>query len=73
MGKRKKWKRRFVLLAVVLLLAYIAACNILVNVALIPETMEKLQAFEDLTEEGMEALVRTDDILENQAEQIRSF
>lgn len=68
MGKRKKWKRRFVLLAAVLLLAYIAACNILVNVALIPETMEKLQAFEDLTEEGMEALVRTDDILENQAE-----
>ena len=68
MGKRKKWKKPLGILSIVLLAAYVAACNILVNVALVPETMERLQAFEDLTEEGMEALVWTDGILENQAE-----
>ncbi len=68
MGKRKRWRRALLILAAVLLIVYIAACNILVNVALVPEIMEKLQAFEDLTEEGLEALVQTDDILENQAE-----
>lgn len=68
MGKRKWLKRTIIILAVVLVIVYIAVCNILVSVALVPETMEKLQAFEDLTEEGMEALVHTDDIVENQIE-----
>ncbi len=68
MGKRKKWRRRLAVLAAVLLILYIAACNILVNVALIPETMKKLQAFEDVTKEGMEALVQTDDIRGNHAQ-----
>ncbi|MCI8549715.1 MAG: alpha/beta hydrolase [Lachnospiraceae bacterium] len=68
MGKRKKWKKVALILTAIILAVYIIACNIMVNVALIPETMEKLQAFEDLTEEGLEALVQTDDILENQVE-----
>lgn len=68
MGRRKKWKRALLTAAAVLLAVYIIACNLLVNVALVPETMEKLEAFEELTEEGLEALVQTDDIRENQAE-----
>ena len=57
-----------IIFLVFVLLLYIAVCNILINVALVPETMEKLEAFEELTEEGMEALVHTDDIVENQIE-----
>lgn len=68
MGKGRRWKKILLIVTVIFLVLYIIACNILVNVALVPETMEKLQAFEDLTEEGLEALVQTDDILENQAE-----
>lgn len=68
MRKRKWIKRTVITLLVFILLAYIAVCNILVNVALVPETMEKLEAFEELTEEGLEALVHTDDIMENQLE-----
>ncbi len=68
MGRRRKWKRPLIILAAVVVAVYIIACNIFVNVALVPETMKKLQAFEDLTEEGMEALVQTDDIVENRAE-----
>lgn len=68
MGKWRKWKKCLLILAAVLVVVYITACNILVSVALVPETMKKLQAFEDLTEEGLETLVQTDDILENKAE-----
>ena len=68
MRKRRKWKKWLFISLSVLLVVYIIACNILVSVALVPKVMKKLQAFEDLTEEGMAALVQTDDILENKAE-----
>ncbi|QNM04704.1 alpha/beta hydrolase [Qiania dongpingensis] len=68
---KKKWlKRTLIILAVLLAAAYVVACNVLIDLALIPEKMEQAQAFEDLTEEGMEALVQTDDIQENRAEAI---
>lgn len=46
----------------ILLLVYIAGANFLVNAALVPSTMEKLDAFSRITQDSMEALVHTDDI-----------
>lgn len=45
-----------------LFLIYLAAANFLVSAALVPSTMEKLDAFSRITEDSMEALVQTDDI-----------
>ncbi len=56
------------IIAAVLAAVYILACNILVSAALVPSFMERLEAFETLTEEGLEAQVHTDDITENLAE-----
>lgn len=61
-------KQAALITAAVLLVLYITACNILVSAALVPEFMERLDAFEELTEEGMEALVHTEDIETNKAE-----
>ena len=47
---------------IILLLVYIAGANFLVNAALVPSTMEKLDAFSRITQDSMEALVHTDDI-----------
>lgn len=40
----------------------IAGANFLVSAALVPSTMERLEAFSRITEESMDALVQTDDI-----------
>lgn len=65
--KKKLRRRAAALLAVLcaLVLLFFAAANFLVSAALVPSTMEKLEAFESITEESVEALVHTDDIQEN--------
>lgn len=67
MRKRKWLKRTILILSAVLITGFFMVCNILVNVALIPETMEQTDAFQEITEQSMEALVHTDDIQMNQA------
>ncbi len=66
--QKKKGRRRLhaalgVLLVLVTL--FFAGANFLVSAALVPSTMEKLEAFESITQESVEALVHTDDIEEN--------
>ncbi|HIX29912.1 MAG TPA: alpha/beta hydrolase [Candidatus Blautia stercoravium] len=60
--KKKHWKRIGIAAVVLLLIIYLAAANFLVSAALVPSTMEKLDAFSRITEDSMEALVQTDDI-----------
>lgn len=50
---------------IVLVTLFFACANFLVSAALVPATMEKLEAFESITQESVEALVHTDDIEEN--------
>lgn len=65
---KKKWIRNVMIIAVILVIcAFFAVSNILVDVALVPEKMEQTQAFSDLTQVSMEALVQTSDIKQNQA------
>lgn len=65
--KPRKWKRAGIFLLILLLIFYFAGANFLVNAALVPSTMEKLDAFSRITEDSMEALVQTDDIKEQNA------
>ncbi len=67
MHKRKWLKRTIGVLLIVITAVFFIICNILVDVALVPETMEQTEAFGEITEESMEALVHTDDIQINQA------
>lgn len=60
--RKKRWKRLLAVFLLLLLLAYIGGANFLVNAALVPSTMEKLDAFSRITEDSVEALVHTDDI-----------
>ena len=65
---KKNTKRRLrIVIAALLILTvlYLAAANFLVSAALVPATMEKLEAFESITQESVEALVHTDDIEAN--------
>jgi fermentation-respiration switch protein FrsA (DUF1100 family) len=66
--KKKTWIKRLVIAAALLLIIIFAAAYILVDVTLVPSVMEKTQAFEDITEESVAALVQTDDIHENRSE-----
>ncbi len=63
--QKKKWLKRIIVISAVSVALFFAICNILVDVALVPEKMEQTDAFEDITEDSMEALVHTDDIQEN--------
>lgn len=65
--KSRKWKRAGIFLTILILIFYFAGANFLVNAALVPSTMEKLDAFSRITEDSMEALVQTDDIKEQNA------
>lgn len=60
--KGRRWEKILLITIIVLLAVYIAGANFLVNAALVPATMEKLDAFSRITEDSMEALVHTDDI-----------
>ena len=62
-----KHKRWLWILAVVLVIAYFIGANFLVSAALVPSTMEKLDAFSRITEDSYEALVQTEDIQQQNA------
>lgn len=63
---RKRKLRIILILAAVIVMVFFIICNILVDVALVPEKMEQTEAFGEITEQSMEALVQTDDIEMNQ-------
>ena len=63
--RKKKWIKRLAVVMVILLVLFVFAANIVVDLALVPEKMEQTQAFEDITEDSYEALVQTDDIEQN--------
>lgn len=60
--RKKKWIKRLAATVLILLVLLVLASNIVVDLALVPEKMEQTQAFEDITEDSYEALVKTDDI-----------
>lgn len=68
--KKHKWIKFFIIFCVVFALVLIIASNILVSAALVPSFMERLSAFEEITDESYAALVHTDDIQQNQAKSI---
>ena len=55
----------FSIVAFTVVVLLIIASNVLVSAALVPSFMEKLSAFEEITEESYAALVHTDDITQN--------
>ena len=55
-------------MVLVLTLVLVIGANLLVSAALVPSFMEKLEAFQTITEDSMAALVHTDDITSNQQE-----
>ncbi len=65
--KKRRIRKILLIVAGILAVLYVIVCNILVSAALVPSFMETLEAFEDLTEQGMSEQVHTDDIIENQA------
>ncbi len=70
---KKTRKKRKICMCILLVLGglLVASGNILVNIALIPSTMEKLDAFSEITEESVEALVHTDDIQQNHEKSVK--
>ncbi len=66
MGKRrKKVVRTFLVIAALVIVLYFALVNFLVSAALVPSFMQKLEAFERITEESYAAQVQTSDIKVN--------
>jgi fermentation-respiration switch protein FrsA (DUF1100 family) len=66
MHKKKRHYKVLLIICGILMLLYILVCNTLIDVTLVPEKMEQTQAFEDITEESIQALVHTDDIKQNE-------
>lgn len=69
----RKKKTRNILLIILLLLfiLYWTACYFAVSLALVPSFMEKTDAFSEVTDTAMEALVQTSDIQNNHAAAIQ--
>ncbi|MCD7708754.1 MAG: alpha/beta hydrolase [Clostridiales bacterium] len=67
MSRKKKALIIICPIVIVLFIAYWAACYIAVSLALVPSFMEKTSVFETVTDESMDQLVQTDDIVENSA------
>lgn len=69
MGGRKRNVRKIALAVIcivgVLLVCYFLLVNFLVSAALVPSFMQRLQAFERITDESYAAQVQSDDIQEN--------
>lgn len=65
--RHRRWRKWLWILAAVLVIVYLAGANFLVSAALVPSTMEKLDAFSRITEDSYEALVQTDDIQQQNA------
>ncbi|MBR6473168.1 MAG: alpha/beta fold hydrolase [Firmicutes bacterium] len=59
--------RTKILIAAVLILAiiYVAAVNVMISAALVPEFMRKLDSFDRVTEQSYSEMVKTDEITEN--------
>lgn len=66
----KKRTKIGITIGCILLAVYIIACWILIDAALVPSFMERLEAFEEFTEQGYEAQVHTDDIVTNRQEDL---
>ena len=64
---KKKLCRILFLLLLILFILYWTICYFAVSLALVPSFMEKTDAFEEVTEVSMEALVQTSDIQNNHA------
>lgn len=60
--KRKRIARTFCVIAGVVIVLYFVLVNFLVSAALVPSFMQKLEAFERITEESYAAQVQTSDI-----------
>lgn len=64
-GKNKFIRRLIMIIVILILIAYAVIGNLVVNVALVPSFMRKLDAFEELTEQSYSEMIYTDDITEN--------
>lgn len=64
-GKKKKWILTVVAVLTAMLGLFFWLCNILIDVALVPEKMVQTQAFSDITEDAVAAQVHTSDIEQN--------
>lgn len=62
---RHKWQKTLGILILLFVLLLVVAGNILVDMALIPSKMEQTEAFQEITEDSVQALVQTDEIQEN--------
>lgn len=65
--RHKRWRIWLWIFAAVVVLLYLVGANFLVSAALVPSTMEKLDAFARITKDSYEALVQTDDIQQQNA------
>ena len=63
--KTHRLRRVVAILLALLLIAYIVLVNVLVSAALVPSFMEKLDAFQEVTEQSYSQQVHTSDISEN--------
>ena len=63
--RRKRTKHLFIILLICLLAAYTAAVNFMVSAALVPSFMQKLDAFQTISDESFSELVQTDSLTEN--------
>ena len=69
MGKAKSPRKKILIIVLVilavLLALYVVLCNVIVSACLVPSFMEKLDAFEEITESSLADQVKTDDITQN--------
>lgn len=65
--KKKKYRNILLLILLLLFILYWTACYFAVSLSLVPSFMEKTDAFEEVTDTAMEALVQTSDIQNNHA------
>lgn len=69
MKPKKKHKKRIISISLIivglLLAVFIVLCNFLVSACLVPSFMEKLDAFEEVTEQSYGAQIKTNAISEN--------
>lgn len=69
---KKKTRNILLILLLILFILYWTICYFAVSMALIPSFMEKTDAFSEVTEVSMEALVQTNDIQNNHAAAIKT-
>jgi len=63
--RKKKWVLYALGIMAVVIVLFFVVCNVLVDVVLVPAKMEQTEAFGEITEQSLEALVHTDDIAQN--------